>query len=90
MMKITMMSGGRVPTTAELRQLDYDYSLNDHARAMCGAGLGFEELLVDVIPTDEDRRLLDSGMENDLVRTTLMMILMQVAWPLMWKKSPTS
>lgn len=34
MTRFTMMRGGRVPTAAELQQLDYDYPMNEHAREM--------------------------------------------------------
>ena len=65
MTRFTMMNGGRVPTDAELRQLDYDYPLNEHARAMCGVGVNFEEPLDDDVPTDDDHQLLDSDVEDN-------------------------
>ncbi|KAF3631413.1 hypothetical protein FXO37_27975 [Capsicum annuum] len=63
--KFTMMNGGRVLTDVELRQLYYDYPLNEHARAMCGVGVNFEEPLDEDVPIDDDHQLLDSDVEDN-------------------------
>ncbi|PHT59454.1 hypothetical protein CQW23_01817 [Capsicum baccatum] len=65
MTRFIMMSGGRIPTVAELQQLDHDYPMNVHAREMCGVGTYFEEPLDDDVPTDDDRRMPDSNMEEN-------------------------
>lgn len=60
-----MICGSHVPTAEELRQLDYDYLLNKHPRAMGIVGLAFQEPVDDNVMTNEDQRLLDSYIEDE-------------------------
>lgn len=58
-----MMNDGWVPNAEQMHQLDYDYLLNEHTWAMYRVGPAFQEPVDDNMPTDEDRRLLDSAIE---------------------------
>lgn len=48
---------GQIPTIEELHLVDYDYPMNDHAKAMCCVGHTFKDLVDDDVPTNDHRLL---------------------------------
>ncbi|MCD9645449.1 hypothetical protein HAX54_034358, partial [Datura stramonium] len=49
----------------QLHQLNIDYPLSEHLRAIRSVGLGFEEPLDDDDSTDEEQARVDSNLESD-------------------------
>lgn len=62
MTKLMMICGGLLSTVDNVRQLDIDYSMNDHARAMCWVISNTIGLIDDNVPTDDEHFLVDSSM----------------------------
>lgn len=58
-----MMCGGLVHTDEELCLLNYDYPLNEHERSMCMLGPTLQEPIVNDVPTDKDKKLVDFDMQ---------------------------
>ncbi|MCD9644096.1 hypothetical protein HAX54_032074 [Datura stramonium] len=52
-------------TKEQLQQLNIDYPLSEHSRALFNVGLDFEELFNDDDATDDEQTRVDSDLESD-------------------------
>ncbi|MCE3049472.1 hypothetical protein HAX54_044935 [Datura stramonium] len=50
-------------TQEKLQQLNMDYPLSEHSRALCRVGLGFEEPINDDVATEDEMERVDSNVE---------------------------
>lgn len=62
---LSLQTGSRSATQAELDEVERRYSLNEHARALLGFSPQYFEPLDDVVPTDVEHQRVGSDVESE-------------------------